>query len=96
MPTTTGRDRASGVSRARVQLAISLVHKSRSQTNDRGIWPENEASCTHAYNGVLHNGQQLQTNRVLCMAFVDHGEFEAMKTPIGRRAPRCDKDQICA
>ena len=30
------------------------------------------------------------------MAFVDHGEFEAMKTPIGRRAPHCDKDQFHA
>ena len=30
------------------------------------------------------------------MAFVDHGEFEATKTPIGRRAPRCDKDQFRA
>ena len=30
------------------------------------------------------------------MAFVDHGEFEATKTPIGRRAPRCDKDQFHA
>ena len=28
------------------------------------------------------------------MAFVDHGEFEDTKTPIGRRAPRCDKDQF--
>ena len=30
------------------------------------------------------------------MAFVDHVEFEAMKTPIGRRAPHCDKDQFHA
>ena len=30
------------------------------------------------------------------MAFVDHGEFEAMKTLISRRAPRCDKDQFRA
>ena len=30
------------------------------------------------------------------MAFVDYGEFEATKTPIGRRAPRCDKDQFRA
>ena len=30
------------------------------------------------------------------MAFTDQGEFEAMKTPIGRRAPRCDKDQFRA
>ena len=26
------------------------------------------------------------------MAFTDQGEVEAMKTPIGRRAQRCDKD----
>ena len=30
------------------------------------------------------------------MAFVDQGECEAMKMPIGRRAPRCDKDQFRA
>ena len=30
------------------------------------------------------------------MAFVDQGEFEAMKTPISRRALRCDKDQFGA
>ena len=30
------------------------------------------------------------------MPFVDHSEFEAMKTPIGHRAPRCDKDQFRA
>ena len=33
---------------------------------------------------------------VLWMAFIDQGEFEAMKTPIGRRALRCDKDQFRA
>ena len=33
---------------------------------------------------------------VLWMTFIDQGEFEAMKTPIGRRAPRYDKDQFCA
>ena len=30
------------------------------------------------------------------MAFVDQGEFEAMKTLSGRRVPRCDTDQFCA
>ena len=30
--------------------AISLVHQSHSQTNDRGIWPGNETTCAHAYN----------------------------------------------
>ena len=30
------------------------------------------------------------------MAFVDQGEFEAMKTVSGCRAPRCDKHQFCA
>ena len=30
------------------------------------------------------------------MAFIDQGEFEAMKTPNGRRTPRCDKDQFRA
>ena len=28
------------------------------------------------------------------MAFIGQGEFEAMKTPNCRRAPRCDKDQF--
>ena len=28
--------------------------------------------------------------------FIGQGEFEAMKTPIGRKAPCCDKDQFCA
>ena len=30
------------------------------------------------------------------MAFIDQGEFETIKTPIGRRAPCCDKDQFRA
>ena len=30
------------------------------------------------------------------MAFIDQGEVKAMKTPIGCRAPRCDKDQFRA
>ena len=31
------------------------------------------------------------------MAFIDQGELEAMKTPIGRRAPCCDtEDQFRA
>ena len=30
------------------------------------------------------------------MAFYARGEFEAMKTPNGRRALRCDKDQFRA
>ena len=30
------------------------------------------------------------------MTFIGQGEFEAMKTPNGRRASRCDKDQFCA
>ena len=30
------------------------------------------------------------------MAFIDQGEFEAMKTLSGRRAPRCDKHQFRA
>ena len=28
------------------------------------------------------------------MAFIDQGEFEAMKMPISCRALRCDKDQF--
>ena len=49
--------------------------------------------CTTLENGVLRNGQQLQCCEWLLF---DQGEFEAMKTPIGRRAPRCDKDQFHA
>ena len=30
------------------------------------------------------------------MAFIDQGKFETMKTPIGHRAPHCDKDQFRA
>ena len=30
------------------------------------------------------------------MAFADQGEFEAMKTLSGHRAPRCDKHQFRA
>ena len=30
------------------------------------------------------------------MAFIGQGELEAMETPNGRRAPRCDKDQFRA
>ena len=30
------------------------------------------------------------------MTFIDWGEVEAMKTPIGCTAPRCDKDQFHA
>ena len=30
------------------------------------------------------------------MAFIDQGEVEAMKTLIGHKAPRCDKDQFRA
>ena len=36
------------------------------------------------------------SHRVLRMAFIDQGEVEAMKTPIGCRDPRCDKDQFRA
>ena len=30
------------------------------------------------------------------MAFINQSEFKVMKMPIGRRAPRCDKDQFRA
>ena len=48
---------------------------------------------TKLENGVLSNGQQPQS---VVMAFVDQGEFEAMKTLSGRRAPRCHKHQFRA
>ena len=45
---------------------------------------------TKLQNGVLRNGQQPP------MTFIDQGEVEAMKTPIGCKDPRCDKDQFRA
>ena len=47
---------------------------------------------TKLENGVLRNDSN---HRVLWIAFIDQGEFEAMKTLSGRRAPRCDKHQFC-
>ena len=44
-------------------------------------------------NGVLCNGQQPWS---VVMAFIDQGEFEAMKTSIGHRVLCCDKDQFRA
>ena len=44
---------------------------------------------TKLQNGVLRNGQQPLS---VVNGFTDQGEVEAMKTPIGCRAPRCDKD----
>ena len=37
---------------------------------------------------------QRTATTVLRMAFIGQSEFEAIKTPNGRRAPRCDKDQF--
>ena len=48
--------------------------------------------CACVQNGVLRNGQQPQC----CECVFDQGEFAAMKTPIGRRGPRCVKDQFRA
>ena len=49
--------------------------------------------CTKLENGVLSNGQQPWS---VVNGYIDQGEFEAMKTPIGRGAPCCDKDQFRA
>ena len=46
---------------------------------------------TKLENGILHNGQQPHS---VGMTLIDQGEFEAMKTLSGCRAPRCDKRQI--
>ena len=43
-------------------------------------------------NGILHNRQQAGRAE---NSFIDQGEFVAMKTPSGRNAPYCDKDQFC-
>ena len=48
---------------------------------------------TKLQNGVLRNGQQPQS---VVNGFIDQGEVEAMKTLIGCRAPRCDKDEFRA
>ena len=43
-------------------------------------------------NGVLRNGQQPSRAE---NSFIDQGEFVAMKTLSGCKAPRCDKHQFC-
>ena len=43
-------------------------------------------------NSVLHNGQQPSGAE---NSFIDQGEFVAMKTLRGCKAPRCDKHQFC-
>ena len=71
------------------QRAISRVHLSRSQINDRGSWFGNETTFE---NDVLRNGQQPGS---AVNSSIDQGEFRAMKTPSDRIAPRCDKYQFC-
>ena len=43
-------------------------------------------------NGVLCNGQQPSRAE---NSFIDQGEFVAMKTLSGCKAPHCDKHQFC-
>ena len=50
---------------------------------------------TKLENGVLTTDSSHRV-RVLLMAFIDQGEFEAMKTLSSRRAPRSDKHQFRA
>ena len=45
---------------------------------------------------VFDRGTRLHVRMRTTLENGDQGEFEAMKTPIGRRAPRCDKDQFHA
>ena len=50
--------------------------------------------CVHMCtleSGVLHNGQQ--PGRAV-NSFIDQGEFVAMKTLSGCKAPHCDKHQF--
>ena len=78
------------------QLTISVVHLSRSQTNDVlfGLGMRLHVCMrTKLENGVLCNGQQLGS---AVNSFVNQGEFEAIKTLSGRRALRCDKHQFHA
>ena len=48
--------------------------------------------CTTLENGVLRNRQQPGRAE---NSFIDQGEFVAMKTLSGCKAPRCDKHQFC-
>ena len=49
--------------------------------------------CMHILEkGVLRNEQQ---PGIAENSFIGQGEFVAMKTLSGRKAPRCDKDQFC-
>ena len=50
------------------------------------VWPGNEATCAH-----IRKWRPSQRT-----AATDHGEFEAMKTPIDHRTLRCDEDQFHA
>ena len=43
-------------------------------------------------NGILGSGQQPGRAED---SFIDQGEFVAMKTLSGCKAPRCDKHQFC-
>ena len=75
------------------QPAISRVHLSRSQINDRGSWFGNETTCAHAYNiWKWCNGQQLGS---AVNSSIDQGEFRAMKTLSDPIAPSCDQYQFC-
>ena len=59
----------------------SLIrHRSRSQTNDRGLWFGNETTCAHEYNILECKGQQPAS---AVNNFIDQGEFVAMKTLSG-------------
>ena len=80
--------------RARSQLAI-FAYECRSQASERGIWPGNKTSCAHAYKIRKWRPSQ-RTATTECVAFIDQGEFEAMKTLSGWEAARCDEYPFCA
>ena len=48
--------------------------------------------CTILKNSVLRNRQQPGRAE---NSFINQGEFVAVKTLSGRRAPHCDKDMFC-
>ena len=51
---------------------------------------ENKIMCAHAYN--IYKWRPTQRTAT---GFIDQGEFVAMKTLSGCKAPCCDKHQFC-
>ena len=65
------------------QLAISLMHLSSSQNNDRGLWYGNKTTCAHAYKIRKWHPSQRTTAGQCCEQLY---RLEAIKPLSGRRA----------